>query len=95
MKPGDFDVCARLSAYARKAGVLIVKLASKEPAGQSKAGAAEALMSDVGTRLFTLSSFLENPTSPIQPDIEEEARNVVLHLRRVFIVCSPRPISTP
>jgi hypothetical protein len=94
MKPGDFDVCTRLSSHTRRAGVLIMNLATKEPAGKGKAGTAEALMSDLGVRLFTLSYFLENPTSS-NPDIEEDARNVMLHLRRVFIVCSPRRISIP
>lgn len=88
MEAGEYEVCTLLSLCARKAGVFLVNLASKEPPGDAQSETIQAPMADLGTRLFALSSFLADPTSPIGPAIDKDAENVLLHLRQVFMARS-------
>ena len=83
MDVDENDTCTLLSLCARKAGLFLVNLASKESA---VVGDSEALMADLGTRLFALSSSVVNAATSINSCIDEDATNLLLRLRQVFMV---------
>lgn len=79
----DFSACKSLHSCARRTGVFLANLAIEEFAR----GTTHTLMANLGTRLFTLASFLAEPAVPISRELEDHATQVLRTLRNVFIVC--------